>query len=59
MNITRGLSLLAPKERLKTVQDEHLAVINAIVEKDQAKAADCMRTHLENARRRMFEGVSN
>lgn len=59
MNITRGLSLLAPEDRLKIVQDEHLAVINAIVEKDQIKATACMRTHLENARRRMFEGVSN
>lgn len=59
MNITRGLSLLAPESRLKIVQDEHLAVINAIIEKDQVKAAASMRRHLENARRRMFEGVSD
>lgn len=59
MNITRGLSLLASEDRLKIVQDEHLAVVNAIVEKDQVRAADCMRNHLERARRRMFEGGSN
>ena len=59
MNLTRGLSLLASEERLKIVQDEHLAVVNAIAEKDQLKAAECMRIHLENARRRMFEGVNN
>ncbi|PCM45965.1 FadR/GntR family transcriptional regulator [Marinobacter sp. ANT_B65] len=59
MNITRGLSLLAPESRLRIVQDEHLAVINAIADKDQDKAAKYMRRHLENARRRMFEGVSD
>ncbi|NRH28982.1 MULTISPECIES: FadR/GntR family transcriptional regulator [unclassified Pseudomonas] len=59
MNLTRGLSLLASEERLKIVQDEHLAVVTAIVEKDQHKAAESMRIHLENARRRMFEGTSN
>lgn len=59
MSLTRGLSLLASAERLKVVQEEHLAVVNAIVEKDQLKASECMRTHLENARKRMFEGTTD
>ncbi|MCK0165649.1 FadR/GntR family transcriptional regulator [Marinobacter sp. S6332] len=58
MNITRGLSLLAPEKRLRIVQDEHLAIVNAIAEKDEHKAGESMRQHLENARRRMFEGVT-
>mgnify|MGYP000194143896 CR=1 FL=1 len=57
MNLTRGLSLMASEARLRIVQDEHLAIVNAIVDKDGDAAAQAMKAHLENARRRMFEGT--
>lgn len=57
MNLTRNLSLRASGTRLKLVQDEHLAIVEAIANKDGEGAERSMRNHLENARRRMFEGV--
>ncbi|MDL2191307.1 FadR/GntR family transcriptional regulator [Cobetia sp. LC6] len=57
MNLTRGLSLRASEERLRIVQDEHQAIIDAIADKDATAAESAMRAHLEGARRRMFEGV--
>lgn len=57
MNLTRGLSLMASKKRLKLVQDEHLAIVEAITAKNSELAKETMRQHIENARRRMFEGI--
>lgn len=57
MNLTRNLSLKASDTRLKLVQDEHLAIVDAIENKDAESAEKSMRIHLESARRRMFEGV--
>jgi DNA-binding FadR family transcriptional regulator len=55
MNLLRNLSLLRTAERLRLVQDEHRAIVAAI----EARAADAARTamqsHIDNARRRMFE----
>lgn len=56
MNITRTLSLQASERRLATVQSEHDAVVQAIVEGDGERAREAMTDHLENARSRMFEG---
>lgn len=56
MNLTRGLSLMASQERLKLVQDEHLAIVEAISDKDGERAEAAMRAHIDNARHRMFEG---
>lgn len=57
MSLTRNLSLKVSDTRLKLVQDEHLAIVDAIVNKDAEGAERAMRNHLESARRRMFEGV--
>lgn len=57
MNLTRGLSLLASKKRLRMVQDEHLAIVEAIAAQDGDQAEAAMRTHIDNARHRMFEGT--
>jgi GntR family transcriptional regulator, transcriptional repressor for pyruvate dehydrogenase complex len=58
MNLTRNLSLLRPAERLRLVQDEHAAIVGAIAARDAAGARAAMEQHIENARRRMFEGAS-
>jgi DNA-binding FadR family transcriptional regulator len=57
MNLTRNLSLLRTKARLRLVQDEHGAIIAAIVARDARRARAAMESHIENARRRMFEGA--
>jgi len=57
MNITRSLSLLRPEDRIRLVQDEHVAVVEAIRRRDAAAAGERMREHILAARQRMFEGV--
>lgn len=56
MNLTRNLSLTKPRERLALVQDEHYAIFKAIKNKDATAARTAMRAHVENARKRVFEG---
>lgn len=58
MSVTRSLSLLRPSERLLLVQREHAAIVSAIEQRDAQAARQAMETHIENARRRMFEGAS-
>lgn len=57
LNLTRNLSLTRPKDRLQLVQKEHYAIYNAIAEGNQAAARDAMRAHIENARKRVFDGT--
>ncbi len=57
MNLTRNLSLTKPQERLELVQQEHIAIYNAIVSGEPEAARDAMRAHVENARNRVFEGA--
>jgi DNA-binding FadR family transcriptional regulator len=57
MNLTRNLSMLRTDARLRLVQDEHRAILTAIEARDNAAARIAMETHIENARRRMFEGA--
>lgn len=57
MNLTRNLSLTKPRERLELVQAEHYAIFDAIRDKDPQAARTAMRAHVENARKRVFEGV--
>jgi GntR family transcriptional regulator, transcriptional repressor for pyruvate dehydrogenase complex len=54
MNLSRNLSLVKTLERQRLVQREHLAVLEAIRNKDSAAAGRAMRAHLENALDRMF-----
>jgi GntR family transcriptional regulator, transcriptional repressor for pyruvate dehydrogenase complex len=58
MSLTRNLSLLRTRERLRLVQDEHVAILRAIEARDGEGARAAMETHIENARQRMFEGAS-
>jgi GntR family transcriptional repressor for pyruvate dehydrogenase complex len=57
MNLTRNLSMLRTDNRLRVVQDEHTSILAAIEGRDAAAARAAMETHIENARRRMFEGA--
>ncbi len=56
MNLARNLSLMRPAERLKLVQSEHVAVYEAIRARAPERAEAAMTAHLNNARRRIFEG---
>jgi DNA-binding FadR family transcriptional regulator len=58
MSLTRNLSLLRTRERLRLVQDEHVAILRAIEAHDAEAARALMEAHIENARQRMFEGAS-
>ena len=55
MNLMRNLSLLRTAERLRLVQDEHRAIVEAIAARDAEAAGAAMRTHIDNARQRMFD----
>ena len=57
MTLTRNLSLLRTRERLRLVQDEHVAILRAIEARDETGARAAMEAHIENARQRMFEGA--
>ncbi|HEY4297600.1 MAG TPA: FadR/GntR family transcriptional regulator [Paraburkholderia sp.] len=54
MNLSRNLSLVKSVERQRLVQREHLAVLEAIRQRDAERAARAMRDHLEHAIERMF-----
>lgn len=56
MNLTRNLSLTKAPQRLDLVQQEHYAILDAIERQDGPAARQAMRVHIENARKRVFEG---
>lgn len=58
MSLTRNLSMLRTTERLREVQDEHRAIVEAIAARNADAARTAMQTHMDNARRRMFENTS-
>lgn len=58
MSLTRNLSLLRTQERLREVQDEHRAIVEAVTARMPAAARAAMQLHIDNARRRMFENTS-
>jgi DNA-binding GntR family transcriptional regulator len=43
--------------RVRQVQDEHVAIVEALRNRDAEAAGAHMERHVLNARRRMFEGV--
>jgi DNA-binding FadR family transcriptional regulator len=57
MNVTRNLSLRRPVSQLRAVQQEHERIVDAIARQDADAAHEAMRTHILNARGRMFEGI--
>ncbi|MFC3282217.1 FadR/GntR family transcriptional regulator [Litchfieldella rifensis] len=55
-NLARGLGLRRPAHHLPEVQDEHQRIHDSILAGDAEAASLCMREHLGNSRRRVFEG---
>ncbi|WP_442580166.1 FadR/GntR family transcriptional regulator [Mesorhizobium sp. ASY16-5R] len=56
VSLTRRLSLRRSHERLEEVENEHQLIRRCIFEREAEAAREAMRGHLENARRRLFEG---
>lgn len=56
LNLTRNLSLTKPQERMQLVQAEHYVIFDALERMDADGARRAMRLHIDNARRRVFEG---
>lgn len=54
MNVARRLSLRADAQRLDVVQSEHRRIYEAIKSRNPAAARRAMRTHIDNARRRVL-----
>ncbi len=58
MTLTRNLSMLRTEARLRLVQEEHVAIVEAIEARDSLRARAAMESHINNARYRMFQGIS-
>lgn len=56
LNLTRNLSLTKSAARLRLVQAEHEAIFEAIEKRDGEAARRAMRSHIDNARKRVFIG---
>jgi GntR family transcriptional regulator, transcriptional repressor for pyruvate dehydrogenase complex len=56
IRLNRNLSLIQPRQRIVGGQREHRLVFEAIAGRDEAEARRTMRRHIENARKRVFEG---
>jgi DNA-binding FadR family transcriptional regulator len=56
LNLTRNLSLTKPQDRMEFVQREHYAILTALERGDKDAARQAMRAHVENARKRVFQG---
>lgn len=54
--VNRNLSLIAPKSRLESVQQEHQLVFDMIKNREGEGAENAMRLHIEAARNRIFDG---
>ena len=58
MHLSRNLSMLHSEARLRLVQEEHVAILEAIEARDSLRARAAMEIHINNARYRMFQGVA-
>lgn len=56
MQLSRSLSMEKSRGRRELVQAEHRDIMMAIEKGSSVEAAEAMRLHLGNARRRLFEG---
>ena len=54
MNLNRNLTLLHSEKRLRLVQDEHIAIYEAIAAGNADLAEMRMAEHISNARKRVF-----
>jgi GntR family transcriptional regulator, transcriptional repressor for pyruvate dehydrogenase complex len=56
ISLARSLTWLKPETSRRTVQAEHGAVFEAIRDRNPEQARRAMRRHINNVRRRVFEG---
>jgi DNA-binding FadR family transcriptional regulator len=56
VKLNRNLSLIQPRNRIVAGQQEHRDVFDAIATRNDRRARQKMREHIENARKRVFEG---
>src|SRR6202171_2437226 len=59
INLARSLTLTRPLEHLRAVQTEHVVMFEAIEARDKDAARLAMRTHIQDACMRIFEGPGN
>jgi GntR family transcriptional regulator, transcriptional repressor for pyruvate dehydrogenase complex len=57
MELARSVTDKKSLERVRTVQAEHLAIVEAIARRAPAEANEAIRVHVLNAKRRIFEGT--
>ena len=57
MELARSVTDKKSMERVRTVQAEHKAIVEAIVRRSPTDAAEAIRVHILNAKRRIFEGT--
>ena len=57
MELARNAHDKKSPERVRETQAEHRAVIDAIVRRSAADAAEAIRSHIRNAKRRIFEAT--
>ncbi len=57
MELARNVTGKKSPERVRTTQAEHQEIIDAIARRSAAKAAEAMRAHVLNAKRRLFENT--
>ena len=57
MELARNVTDKKSLERVRTTQAEHREIIDAIVRRSPADAAEAIRIHVLNAKRRIFEGT--
>ena len=57
MELARSVSDKKSMERVRTVQAEHLAIVDAIARRSPTAASEATRVHVLNAKRRIFEGT--
>ena len=59
INLARSLSLTRTVEHMMTIQGEHVGIYNAIEVGDGETARQVMRSHLDNACLRIFDGPAD
>jgi GntR family transcriptional repressor for pyruvate dehydrogenase complex len=58
IGLARRLSLTQDRLHREQAQAEHQAILEAIIDQSPERAFEAMRRHIENARRRIFEGAT-
>jgi GntR family transcriptional repressor for pyruvate dehydrogenase complex len=58
IELARHLTDKKSRERMRTTQSEHQAIVSAIERRSPADAADAIRVHVQNSKRRIFESTT-